>query len=217
MKLDICKVTFDDIKLSPRYSEKIRGYLGNKYIENNLLHNHVEDKFLYRYPLVQYKVLSQVPIIIGINEGADIVANIGIMDDGLILDGTEYNTFQKKIIKSKLNFECTEDYIRYKFVIPWIALNQKNSEVYKGSNKIDQEEILKKILIGNIISISKSLGYTVDKKISCWINLKEKEVKLKGIRHIGFLGEFKVNFRIPDYLGIGKSVSKGFGTIKCMN
>lgn len=217
MKLDICKVTFDDIKLSPRYSEKIRGYLGNKYVENNLLHNHVEDKFLYRYPLVQYKVLSQVPIIVGINEGADIVANIGIMDDELVLGGTEYNTFQKEIIKSKFDFGCTGDYIDYKFDTPWIALNQKNSEIYNSSNKIEQEEILKKILIGNIMSISKGLGYTVDKKVNCWINLREKEIMLKGIRHIGFLGEFKVNFRIPDYLGIGKSVSRGFGTVKCMD
>lgn len=217
MKLDICKVIFEDIKLSPRYSEKIRGYLGNKYIENNLLHNHVEDKFIYRYPLVQYKVISEVPVIMGINKGADIVANIGIMDDELVLDGIEYNTFQKKIVKSKFDFGCTEDYINYKFITPWIALNQKNSEVYKNGNKMEQEGILKKILIGNIISMSKGLEYTVNNKINCWINLKEKEVMLKGIKHIGFIGEFKINFNIPDHLGIGKSVSRGFGTVRSMD
>jgi hypothetical protein len=31
---------------------------------------------------------------------------------------------------------------------------------------------------------------------------------------LGFLGNFSVNFEIPDYWGIGKSVSSGFGTIK---
>ena len=31
---------------------------------------------------------------------------------------------------------------------------------------------------------------------------------------LGFLGTFSVNFEIPDYWGIGKSVSRGFGTIK---
>ena len=34
------------------------------------------------------------------------------------------------------------------------------------------------------------------------------------ITHVGFVGKFKVNFKIPDYLGLGKSVSRGFGTIK---
>lgn len=29
----------------------------------------------------------------------------------------------------------------------------------------------------------------------------------------GFLGTFSVNFEIPDYRGIGKSVSRGFGTV----
>ena len=31
---------------------------------------------------------------------------------------------------------------------------------------------------------------------------------------LGFLGTFSVNFDIPDYWGIGKSVSRGFGTIE---
>jgi len=30
---------------------------------------------------------------------------------------------------------------------------------------------------------------------------------------IGFLGTFSVNFEIPDYWGIGKSVSRGFGAV----
>jgi len=29
-----------------------------------------------------------------------------------------------------------------------------------------------------------------------------------------FFGTFSVNFEIPDYWGIGKSVSRGFGTIQ---
>ena len=31
---------------------------------------------------------------------------------------------------------------------------------------------------------------------------------------LGFFGTFSVNFEIPDYWGIGKSVSRGFGTVK---
>jgi hypothetical protein len=46
------------------------------------------------------------------------------------------------------------------------------------------------------------------------INLKEVQTSLKGTTMLGFLGTFSVNFEIPDYWGIGKSVSRGFGTIK---
>jgi len=31
---------------------------------------------------------------------------------------------------------------------------------------------------------------------------------------LGFLGTFSVNFEIHDYWGIGKSMSRGFGTVK---
>ncbi|MEW6621092.1 MAG: CRISPR-associated endonuclease Cas6, partial [bacterium] len=34
-----------------------------------------------------------------------------------------------------------------------------------------------------------------------------------GTPMLGFLGDFLVNFEIPDYWGIGKSVSRGFGTM----
>jgi hypothetical protein len=37
---------------------------------------------------------------------------------------------------------------------------------------------------------------------------------LKVTPVIGFGCEFMANFSIPDYLGLGKSVSRGFGAVK---
>ena len=31
---------------------------------------------------------------------------------------------------------------------------------------------------------------------------------------LGFVGSFRVNFQIPNHAGIGKSVSRGFGTVE---
>jgi len=39
------------------------------------------------------------------------------------------------------------------------------------------------------------------------------KTSLKGKGMIGFVGKFSVNLRIPDYIGLGKSVSRGFGTV----
>lgn len=214
MNLEVCTVKYSELRLKNRDAEKIRGYIGNRYIENNLLHNHDDNKFIYRYPLVQYKVIDNIPTIIGINEAANIVAKIGLFEDELIIRDVSYDINKKEINKENFEFGCTDDYIEYEFVTPWIAINQKNRAEYQYGNEIKKEEILKKVLIGNIISMSKGLGYTVSKQLICWINVEEKRVKLKGITHVGFVGKFKVNFKIPDYLGLGKSVSRGFGTIK---
>ena len=63
--------------------------------------------------------------------------------------------------------------------------------------------------------MSKSLGFIVEQEIKLKsINCREKKVFLKGNPMLGFLGTFAVNFEIPDYWGIGKSVSRGFGTVK---
>ena len=200
--------------MKPRDSEKIRGYLGNKYDELDILHNHKNNKFIYRYPKVQYKIINDKPIIVGINEGANIITNIGINDDMLIIGDKPINTFEKKISINNNEYGIANDYIKYEFLSPWIALNQKNIDIYRNSSDMEKEEMLKKILIGNIISMSKGLNYTVSDQVKCWVNLRKVDVNIKDIKHIGFMGEFRVNFNIPDYLGIGKNVSKGFGTIK---
>lgn len=68
---------------------------------------------------------------------------------------------------------------------------------------------------GDVISMLKGLGYTVPAPIKDNIHkIREVQTRLKGNPMFGFLGSFSVNFEIPDYWGIGKSVSRGFGTIK---
>lgn len=217
MEISLCKLELEDIKLNSRDSEKLRGYIASKYESLDILHNHRGDKFIYRYPRVQYKVIRNKPIIIGIEEGVNVISNIGMNEDTFKIGDNILSNYENKISINKQKFGCAEDYIEYKFLTPWIALNQKNISKYKNANFIDKEEILKNILIGNIISISKSLEYTVDTQLKCWIDLKEKRANMKGISHIAFVGSFKINFYIPSYLGIGKSVSKGFGTIKRVN
>ncbi|MCT4507860.1 MAG: CRISPR-associated endonuclease Cas6 [Tepidibacter sp.] len=214
MKLNYTILKIENLNLNQRQAQKVRGYFANKYSDNVIMHNHDDNKFIYSYPKVQYKVIGNKTIICGILEGADIVASIGIKEDKINIDGKSMDIYQKNIVKEEVEFGVTKDYIEYEFATPWLSLNQNNFTKYKNMNEMEREEFLKKILIGNILSISKSLGYTVDKQVYVWINLKEVDIKLKNIKMKGFKGSFKVNFDIPDYWGLGKSVSKGYGSIK---
>ncbi len=57
-------------KFSLKDAEKIRGFIGCKFIEDYYLHHHKEDgKHVYQYPRVQYKVIKGNPLLIGM--GAD--------------------------------------------------------------------------------------------------------------------------------------------------
>ena len=123
----------------------------------------------------------------------------------------------KNIIMSQFDAEFgkTKEFIKYKFLTPWIALNQKNYAVYKNKKTWkERKEILHSILIGHILAMCTSLGYIVRGRLRASSFLNSSVVNYKAIPHAGFTGEFKINFILPDYVGIGKGVSHGFGTVK---
>ena len=65
--------------------------------------------------------------------------------------------------------------------------------------------------------MSKTLGYTVPDTIKCDIDVISLQNQYKDQEITTFCGGFMTNFCIPDYLGIGKSISKGYGTVRKLN
>lgn len=196
---------------------KLRGFFATEFNEYTLLHQHLEgDKFLYKYPCVQYKIMDNTPLILGIEKGVDVLKKIYDKYQSINLDSHTYDIMEKNIILKEEEFGISNKFLHYHFLTPWLALNEENYEKYKSCVTWgEKKELLGKILIGNIISMSKGLGYMVTEPIKANIGkMNEVPASLKGTPMLGFLGIFSVNFEIPDYWGIGKSVSRGFGTVK---
>lgn len=218
MELNILKLSLSiDSIFNRGDAEKIRGYLGNLFWDDPYVHHHKSDgSLIYRYPCVQYKVINGLCLLIGFHEGLEAVKKTFHDLKEINLDGRWEEILCKGLESYTDSFTVVSSQISYSFHTPWLALNEKNYEKYqKLGSWPKKKELLEKILIGNIISMSKSLGYTVPEPIKAKIqNLKEVPTKLKGTPMLGFLGTFSVNFEIPDYWGIGKSVSRGFGTVK---
>jgi hypothetical protein len=192
----------------------LRGYFLNKY-KSEELHNHSGNGFKYTYPKVQYKIFKGNAHLIGIDDGIPVLSNIALKTMELELNHETYKIVDGYIALKKLDFGISDEFKDYKFISPWLALNEKNYNEYKKLDENGKKEKLEKILIGNIIAMSKYLNYTVDKKIKVnFYDYEELKVKYKGNSFIGFYGKFSVNFNIPDLLGIGRKVSKGFGTLK---
>ncbi len=60
----------------------------------------------------------------------------------------------------------------------------------------------------------KGLGIIVDRYLQVRSHLTEERSNFKSINSMSFTGEFIINFKIPDFFGIGKSASHGYGTVK---
>mgnify|MGYP005835992125 CR=1 FL=1 len=197
-------------------ADKLRGFFADKFGEYTLIHQHLTDnELLYKAPLIQYKIFNGKPFVLGINQGADVLQKIHEDIDYLKIGRSEYKIKEKNIILKTDYFGIVDETLPYSFLTPWLALNEKNYEKYQCLGTwAKKKDLLEKILIGNIISMSKSLGYTVPEPIKASISrMKEIPTTLKSTPMLGFLGTFSVNFEIPDYWGIGKSVSRGFGTV----
>lgn len=216
MYIQTLLLVFNTDKKVKESTEKLRGYIGNKFKDNFFLHQHLDDnKILYNYPQIQYKIIDGVPSIFGIEEGVDTLNEISEQIEELVLGRKTYKLKGKPIkVEKKQNFGISENYIKYQFIVPWVALNQRNYELYKNASQSHKEKILEKVIVGNLLSVSKSLDYVVTEEIITKTKISPLPVYLKGIPVIGFEGEFQTNFLIPDYFGLGKSVSRGFGTVK---
>ncbi|MDP3566382.1 CRISPR-associated endonuclease Cas6 [Sediminibacterium sp.] len=199
-------------------SSRLRGYIGHRFQEYPLLHHHLQESgYLYTYPLIQYKIINNQPCILGIEEGASVVKEISDQIDNLLLGSNVYQVDEKILYQKEIDIKVSENK-QYNLLSPWMALNSKN---YTNYNKLrswkDKKLFLNNILIGNILSMCKSLGIIVNRKLYVHSHLDEEKVVFKGVPMIGFTGEFTVNFQIPDFFGLGKGVSVGFGTVKALS
>jgi len=194
--------------------------VGNEFKEHDLIHNHDEKgNPIYRYPLIQFKLIEKTPAIIAITDKAvKIFAEIFMKLDRIVIEDTVIPVFEKDLKVEEVEFGYSDEIFMYEFASPWIGLNQKNFKKYNDAGNDEKNEILKKIMTGNILSMAKHLDCWLsrDQKIKIDHKLKEIKVNLKDKSMTAFTGIFKTNFYLPDYLGIGKSVSRGFGTVKVM-
>ena len=209
-----------DIRLKPSQIHKFRGFIGNLFRDYDLLHNHdqVTGKMIYRYPLIQFKLINCIPAIIAVTDQAvDLFSLLFMKLNEIFIEDMKIPVFEKDLHVENVEFGYINETFMYEFISPWMALNQKNFRRYAESDsEIEKTRILRQTLIANILSMSKYLGCWLEKeqKIHVEIRTSEKPVNLKGKTMIGFTGMFKTNFMIPDGLGIGKSVSRGFGTVR---
>lgn len=192
----------------------LRGCIANILRGNVLVHNHNDSGLIYSYPRIQYKVIDGEAKIIGLAEGAELLKEMPTLRT-LSLGKQAVAVEKIELQESTEIIGISNSVEKYHFLTPWLALNEKNYQQYlRSGNNYQRKKLLEKVIIGNIISMAKGLNFTVPGPLYGKLeNYQEIETSLKGMPMLGFYSIFSVNFQIPEYWGIGKSVSRGFGTI----
>lgn len=210
-------ITLPEITLATRDAHKLRGYFGELFREHSpLLHNHYADgTFRQGYPLVQYKVLGGTPTLVGLGGGAALLVELFLRIRELNLEGRRYPVLAKHICHEQAAVGVDAGALHtYQFETLWLPLNQDNHREYQELSPGERQRQLSRILGNNILAFLKRAGADTTARVLLQLRLTEPTItKFKNQPMLGFGGEFVTNAVLPDGVGLGKSVARGFGTV----
>lgn len=182
-----------------------------------LFHNHLNDReYLYGYPVIQYKRIGRNPALLCLDYGLDDIKHLFQNGDLEVQIGPRPVRLEIKDLHLQTFSLAIEPTVFSYRLYNWLALNQENFEKFREiSDPISKSIFLENILIGNILSFAKGVRWSISEDISLRIDevAKQKIVPYKQQKLVAFDIVFRTNVQLPDFLGLGKGVSLGFGTI----
>jgi hypothetical protein len=186
--------------------------------QSTLFHNHAQEKgFLYRYPLIQYKVTNRKASLVCLGPGTD---DIHYLLQNRQLDlriGERRETFEIEDIQ--LRYHHVQAWqARFQYALKnWMALNQTNYKQYlQLETEVERLEFLENLLKANLLSFAGGIDWYVEQPLEARITRikSTRWLRFKGRKVLCFTLNFTTNVSLPDYVGLGKGVSVGFGSVK---
>jgi len=170
------------------------------------------NKFLY--PRVQIKILNEQVYMVGINEGVDPIIELTERLDILDFGNITFQVFDTETDIKDDQFRPVDRLIRYRLLTPWVALNQMTGNRYRFLNNTERIGFLNRLLGQNVVFLAREMGIELQEKIFTKVNLTSMFPKPVDERNWGaFSGEFRTNFLLPNYLGIGNGITRGYGAV----
>ena len=187
--------------------------------DNDLFHNHTDEGFAYRYPLVQYRLMGGQASLFCLNEGIEQLQHL--LGSEFLLRPVEFNGRSERVVVEDMRLNeielcMLESQMRYR-ISHWLAFNQENYRQWRTLSS-DEERIAKlnALLVGNIISFAKGVGWQIEERIELGVDpatIAERHVNYKGKRLVALTLEFDANLLLPRGIALGKGVSLNKGVI----
>ncbi len=184
---------------------------------NNLFHNHTDSGNIYRYPKIQYKNINRKATLFCIDEGVEGIHDFFSKTNWKLQIGNELREIKVEAISARQHrVGIWENFFSYQ-IHNWLPLNQNNYLKFKAlEDSTEKISFLEKIMLANILSFLQGIELYVDDKIEVKIKSIQSErlMNYKEQQMQAFTLVFRTNISLPNFIGLGKGSSVGFGVIK---
>lgn len=199
------------IRPSPHW---LRGAIGHCFPDNPLFHQHDGERFVYRYPLIQYRWDRSGPWILGLGAGAHFLKEVGWVGMELNLGGCAV-TVRDAVCAFRLHeIRPTPRLCRYRFAAPWLPLSQDNYTRYQDLPRTERCFELDRLAVAGVLLGLRGFGVEFSDRLYAAFEMKSaRPCGYKGIQLMGFTGSLLANVDLPDGFAIGRAVSHGYGWI----
>ncbi len=206
----------------PAFRGAVAGRVGR---ERTLFHqhqNHADGSHSLRrkYPLIQYKCLYGKANIIALGEAVEEIHHLFADADWTIaIRGQKHSLRLKKLTLKEYDFRVLEDgEPLYTYSLRnWLALNPENYEAYQHATGIGARiQLPESVMKGQILNLLQGLGIWLEEYLVVHLqDIPQQYVMThKGVKLTAFSVRLQTNLFVPNYLGLGKGASRGFGVLK---
>lgn len=170
------------------------------------------------YPRIHFTILEDKPVIVGMKEAMETTDTFVHNLNTLQAEEQQWSVESVETVHDQHLFDKTDALFTYRFLTPWMGLNRQNLVRYKYLYKTERMAFMNKMLSQNIVFLMKEFDEHPRFKISCRIRIKGLHLTIHPEIGMGyFTGEFQSNVYLPNYLAMGCAISRGFGTIYCID
>ncbi len=185
-----------------------------------LFHNHIGDGFVYRYPLIQYRISKGRAALMCINEGIEQAQGLfgsRFLTEDIVLGCTNRGRIGVELIRvNEFRLAELDTPIKYR-ISGWLPFSQRNYKEWQLiESDIDKLYKLESILTGNIISFAKGVKWQIENKFAVNIHpetLVMRPCPYKGQTLIALSLVFDVALFLPSGIGLGKGASLNHGIV----
>lgn len=196
-------------------ARQLRGALARAFANDDCFHQRDgRGQVVYRYPRIQYRWHRGDGLVVGWEQGAEVLRTLPWLDLELRL-GTDAARVSDALIGcASTSFYASERLHHYRLASPVLLFNQENYRRHQEMSPREQMVERDRLLVAQMLSALR--GFHIDfntRLYASFIQARNTVCRYKNQELLGLLGRFASNAVLPSGFAFGHAVSHGYGWI----